>query len=260
MIFYNKSVILIYQIQQTTHSVVFLPTKENQRQFCVDTLNKEFEKQGLEVIGWREVPTNQMVVGEIAGRTLPHIKQVFVRPAEGVALSKKTPTPKHTSQEKLQNTRFMQLKCRKPVIFFYGFSTRTLIYKGLLVPEDIERFYTDLTDKRVVTRLALVHQRFTTNTFPTWDLAQPFRYMCHNGEINTYRGNLNRMKAREELLKSDFFGDDIQSIRPIVLNESQTLHLWTWSSNCYFIQGDRCPRKLMMMVLRHGKSTIAWTL
>ena len=91
--------------------------------------------------------------------------------------------------------------------YFYlpSLSTRTIIYKGLLIPEDIKQYYSDLSDPRVVTRLALVHQRFSTNTFPTWDLAQPFRYMCHNGEINTYRGNFSRMEIREELLESEFF-------------------------------------------------------
>ena len=87
--------------------------------------------------------------------------------------------------------------------YFPSLSTHTLIYKGLLVPEDIEAYYLDLSEPLVVTRLALVHQRFSTNTFPTWDLAQPFRYMCHNGEINTFRGNASRMQIREELFKSD---------------------------------------------------------
>ena len=102
-------------------------------------------------------------------------------------------------------------------LYFYlpSFSTRTVIYKGLLLPEDIKSFYLDLKDTRVVTRLALVHQRFSTNTFPTWDLAQPFRYMCHNGEINTYRGNVMRMKAREELFENKSFGDNMSHITPM---------------------------------------------
>ena len=85
------------------------------------------------------------------------------------------------------------------------------------MPEDISRYYIDLTDDDLVTRLALVHQRFSTNTFPSWELAQPFRYMCHNGEINTLRGNISRMRAREELMKSDVFGEDIKKLFPIIL-------------------------------------------
>jgi glutamate synthase (ferredoxin) len=87
------------------------------------------------------------------------------------------------------------------MFYFSSLSTTTIIYKGLLMPEDISRYYTDLTDDDLVTRLALVHQRFSTNTFPSWELAQPFRYMCHNGEINTLRGNVSRMRAREELMQ-----------------------------------------------------------
>ena len=97
---------------------------------------------------------------------------------------------------------------QKNYFYFSSLSTRTIIYKGLLIPEDIKRFYIDLTNPDLVTKLALVHQRFATNTFPTWDLAQPFRYMCHNGEINTLKGNVSRMMTREELLQSEFIDDD----------------------------------------------------
>ncbi|MGB1942118.1 MAG: glutamate synthase subunit alpha, partial [Flavobacteriaceae bacterium] len=237
--------------EPTTYSLgmVFLPSKENQRQFCIDTLNDEFEKQGLEVIGWREVPTNQMVVGEIAGRTLPHIEQVFVRPAEGVSLNEKELNTKTFIARKIAEHKVYATKMSQASYFYLpSLSTRTLIYKGLLVPEDIERFYTDLTDKRVVTRLALVHQRFSTNTFPTWDLAQPFRYMCHNGEINTYRGNLNRMKAREELLSSDFFGDDIKSILPIVLHGKSDSASMDMVVELLLHTGRSLPEVMMMMV------------
>jgi len=206
--------------EPTTYAMgmVFLPSKENQRSFCITTLNEEFEKQGLEVIGWRKVPTNQSVVGEIAARTLPHMEQVFVRANKSIKLNEKELNTKTFIARKIAEHKVYATKMSQASYFYLpSLSTRTLIYKGLLVPEDIEKFYSDLTDKRVVTRLALVHQRFSTNTFPTWDLAQPFRYMCHNGEINTYHGNLNRMKAREELLESDFFGDDIKAILPTVL-------------------------------------------
>ena len=235
----------------TTYSLgmVFLPSKENQRQFCIDTLNNEFEKQGLEVIGWREVPTNQMVVGEIAGHTLPHIEQVFVRPAENVRLNEKELNTKTFIARKIAEHKVYATKMSQANYFYLpSLSTRTLIYKGLLVPEDIERFYTDLTDKRVVTRLALVHQRFSTNTFPTWDLAQPFRFMCHNGEINTYRGNLNRMIAREELLASDFFGDDIKSILPIILHGKSDSASMDMVVELLVHTGRSLPEVMMMMV------------
>ena len=237
--------------EPTTYAMgmVFLPSKENQRSFCITTLNEEFEKQGLEVIGWRKVPTNQSVVGEIATRTLPHMEQVFVRANKSIKLNEKELNTKTFIARKIAEHKVYATKMSQASYFYLpSLSTRTLIYKGLLVPEDIEKFYSDLTDKRVVTRLALVHQRFSTNTFPTWDLAQPFRYMCHNGEINTYRGNLNRMKAREELLESDFFGDDIKAILPAVLTGKSDSASMDMVVELLLHTGRSLPEVMMMMV------------
>ncbi len=228
--------------------MVFLPQKSNQRNFCVQTLNEELQNQGLKVLGWREVPTNNDVLGSIAARTLPVIRQVFVTSGETEldeqALNTKIFIARKIAEHKVYATKMSQSS------YFYlpSFSTRTLIYKGLLMPEDIEGFYLDLKDQRVVTRLALVHQRFSTNTFPTWDLAQPFRYMCHNGEINTYRGNLNRMKAREELLQSDFFGDDVKKILPIILNGKSDSASMDMVVELLLHTGRSLPEVMMMMV------------
>ena len=228
--------------------MVFLPQKSNQRNFCIKTLNEELQKQGLKVLGWREVPTNNDVLGRIAARTLPVIRQVFVTSGDTElneqALNTKIFIARKIAEHKVYATKMSQSS------YFYlpSFSTRTLIYKGLLMPEDIEGFYLDLKDPRVVTRLALVHQRFSTNTFPTWDLAQPFRYMCHNGEINTYRGNLNRMKAREELLQSDFFGDDVKEILPIILNGKSDSASMDMVVELLLHTGRSLPEVMMMMV------------
>src|SRR5690606_12150939 len=134
--------------------------------------------------------------------------------------------------------------------YFYlpSLSTKIIIYKGLLVPEDIKLFYKDLNDPLFVTRLALVHQRFSTNTFPTWDLAQPFRYMCHNGEINTLRGNVTRMRSREELMKSDWFGSDLKKVLPIVLpgkSDSATMDMVV---ELLLMTGRSLPEVMMMLV------------
>ena len=135
--------------------------------------------------------------------------------------------------------------------YFPSLSATTIIYKGLLMPEDIRNYYIDLSNPDLVTRLALVHQRFSTNTFPSWDLAQPFKYMCHNGEINTLRGNVNRMKARQELMESDIFGDDLKKLFPIILEGKDLLSGFHSSSHlrcCYCHQtlslGNKTPIKL----------------
>ena len=134
------------------------------------------------------------------------------------------------------------------MFYFSSFSTTTIIYKGLLMPEGISRYYTDLLDDDLVTRLALVHQRFSTNTFPSWDLAQPFRYMCHNGEINTLRGNVSRMRAREELMKSDVFGEDLKKLFPIILEGKSDSASMDMVVELLLMTG-RSPPEVMMRVV-----------
>ena len=137
---------------------------------------------------------------------------------------------------------------QKNYFYFSSLHNRTLIYKGLLIPEDIDRFYLDLKDPDLVTRLALVHQRFSTNTFPTWDLAQPFRYMCHNGEINTIKGNVTRMNAREELMKNDFIGKDLEKIFPTILKGKSDSAQMDMVVELLLTTGRSLPEVMMMMV------------
>ena len=119
----------------------------------------------------------------------------------------------------------------------------------MLIPEDIERFYTDLTNKDLVTKLALVHQRFSTNTFPTWDLAQPFRYMCHNGEINTFKGNVSRMKSREELFESSEISDgDMKKILPIIVPKKSDSASMDMVVELLLMTGRSLPEVMMMLV------------
>ena len=196
--------------------VVFLPKKNNQSNYCISIFEEEIKSQGLEILGWRNVPVDTSNLGKIASKTEPKIKQLFVGKNKleltEIQFNAKLFAAKKIAQHQISSSKISERN------YFYlpSFSTTTIIYKGLLIPEDIGRYYTDLKEPDLVTRLALVHQRFSTNTFPSWDLAQPFRYMCHNGEINTLRGNASRMRAREELMKSDLFGDDIKKLFPII--------------------------------------------
>ena len=195
---------------------VFLPKKFNQSSYCQNVFEKELKNQGLSVLGWRDVPVDTSNLGVIAARTQPKTKQLFV--GKGTEkLTKLQFNAKLFAARKITEHTVSKSKISEAKYFYLpSFSTTTIIYKGLLIPEDIGRFYSDLRQPDLVTRLALVHQRFSTNTFPSWDLAQPFRFMCHNGEINTLRGNVSRMLARQELMKSDLFGDDIKKIFPII--------------------------------------------
>ncbi|WP_394750889.1 glutamate synthase large subunit [Spongiimicrobium salis] len=229
-------------------SNVFLPQKKNQREYCISIFEEQIEKQGLRLLGWRDTPVNKAVPGRIAAETEPFVKQLFVAKSSedqsyfdfNLKLFIARKITEHTiTKSKLSEQQFFYVP---------SLSTKIIIFKGLLMPNDISLYYKDLMDPRVVTRLALVHQRFSTNTFPTWDLAQPFRYMCHNGEINTLRGNVTRMHSREELLKSDWFGDDIKNILPLVLpgkSDSATMDMVV---ELLLMTGRSLPEVMMILV------------
>ena len=234
--------------QQYAVGMLFLPQKINQAKHCSDIFEKEIERQGLSILGWRDVPLNSKIVGSIAATTQPIIKQVFVG-KNNIELtesefSTKLFVARKISENEIYNTALSQ----KQYFYFSSLHHRTLIYKGLLIPEDIDQFYLDLSNPKLVTRLALVHQRFSTNTFPTWDLAQPFRYMCHNGEINTRRGNVTRMNAREELMKSDFIGKDLLKVFPTILDGKSDSSQMDMVVEILLTTGRSLPEVMMMMV------------
>ncbi|WP_372937276.1 glutamate synthase large subunit [Seonamhaeicola sp.] len=196
--------------------MVFLPKVANQYQYCKDVFEREVKAQGLTILGWRKVPVDSSQLGEIARASEPNIEQLFISKPEGETeanFKAKLYAARKITEHDIRLSKISQSD------YFYvpSLSTTTLIYKGIIMPEDIGPYYTDLQQKDLVTRLALVHQRFSTNTMPAWELAQPFRFMCQNGEINTLRGNVSRMRVREEIMKSDVFGPQIDKLFPIVL-------------------------------------------
>ena len=227
--------------------MVFLPQKINQLDYCVDVFEKEIKKQNLNILGWRNVPVNSKVVGSIAAKTQPVIKQVFIEKDDKLSESEFN-TKLYIARKIAENEIYNCPLSQKNYFYFSSLHNRTLIYKGLLIPEDIDRFYLDLKDPELVTRLALVHQRFSTNTFPTWDLAQPFRYMCHNGEINTIKGNVTRMNTREELMKNEFIGDDLKKIFPTILKGKSDSAQMDMVVELLLTTGRSLPEVMMMMV------------
>ncbi|MBC3756967.1 glutamate synthase large subunit [Hyunsoonleella sp. SJ7] len=196
--------------------MVFLPKNQNQYIYCKDVFEREVEAQGLTILGWREVPVDSTQLGQIALASEPTIEQIFIGKTE--AIDEVTFKAKLYAARKITEHAIIESKISQSSYFYVpSLSTTTLIYKGIIMPEDIGPYYTDLQQKDLVTRLALVHQRFSTNTMPTWELAQPFRFMCQNGEINTLRGNVSRMRVREEIMRSDVFGPQIEKLFPIIL-------------------------------------------
>ncbi|MCH1436600.1 MAG: glutamate synthase large subunit [Flavobacteriales bacterium] len=228
--------------------MVFLPKSSNQFKICTEIFEEELTKQGLEILGWRKVPIDTSSLGRIAAKTEPRISQLFVG-KNGKELTEFEFNAKLFAARKIAENRIADSKLGERNYFYLpSFSTTTIIYKGLLIPEDIGRYYKDLKEPDVVTRLALVHQRFSTNTFPSWDLAQPFRYMCHNGEINTLRGNVSRMRAREELMESNLFGDDIKKLFPIVYDGKSDSSSMDMVVELMVMTGRSLPEVMMMMV------------
>ena len=234
--------------QEYAVGMVFLPQKINQANHCIKIFENEISQQGLSVLGWREVPINSKIAGNIAAQTQPMIKQVFIGKNNNEYTDSEFITKLFVSRKIAENKIYSSTLSQKQYFYFSSLHNRTLIYKGLLIPEDIDRFYLDLSNPKLVTKLALVHQRFSTNTFPTWDLAQPFRYMCHNGEINTRRGNVSRMIAREELMKSDFIGEDLKKVFPIILDGKSDSAQMDMVVELLLTTGRSLPEVMMMMV------------
>lgn len=227
---------------------VFLPKKVNQREFCINVFESEIKKQDLNLLGWRDVPVNSDVLGQIAKTTEPYVKQIFIGKSDE-SQSEFDFNIKLFAARKITEHTIYDSKLSEAQFFYVpSLSTKIIIFKGLLKPEHINEYYLDLFDADLDTRLALVHQRFSTNTFPTWDLAQPFRYICHNGEINTLRGNVSRMFSREEIMKSDLFGEDIKRILPTILrgkSDSATLDMVV---ELLLMSGRSLPEAMMMLV------------
>ncbi len=198
--------------------MIFLPVDRFDRLRCEAMVEKAIAEEGLELLGWRTCYINPDAIGRVARSSQPYIAQVFVKGPAGMdqmTLERKLYVLRRVAKNSVDQSDVNERK------FFYisSFSTRTIIYKGLLLAPQIREFYQDLNDKDFVSALCMVHQRFSTNTFPTWDLAHPFRYICHNGEINTIRGNVAWMNARQSVLESRLFGDDLKKLFPIVLPE-----------------------------------------
>ncbi len=194
--------------------MIFLPWEKDQREYCVSMLESIIRGENQEVLGWRDVPRDNTKIGWLAREVEPVIRQIFI---------KRSPEINNPAQferklyviRKLVERAAREKNDQTGYFYIPSLSYKTIVYKGLLIAHQIEGYYKDLADPDFKSALALVHQRYSTNTFPTWDLAQPFRYLAHNGEINTLRGNINWMHARETMFQTEWFGEDIEKIFPI---------------------------------------------
>jgi len=225
--------------------LVFLPVIEEEAEVCLEVLSRNVREEGLELAGYRDVPVNHSAPGAIAATTEPVIKQIFVKGfLEQDALERKLFVIRKLTEHAIRNSALKQKE------YFYqpSFSSKILVYKGMFTPRQLKDYFEDLRDERLKSAIALVHSRFSTNTFPTWSLAQPFRVIAHNGEINTIRGNRLWMHAREALMKSDFFGSDLRKLLPIIEPGKSDSASFDNVLEFLHLSGRSLPHVLCMMI------------
>src|SRR6266571_4505917 len=196
--------------------MVFLPPDREQRHHCEQCFEAIVRQAGQQVLGRRSVPTDSLYLGETAKSREPVIRQVFIKRSpdltEDVAFERKL----YVIRRQAENAMRYAGVPGGDYFYLSSLSYKTIVYKGMLTPRQVLTFYPDLTDPLVETALAVIHSRFSTNTFPSWERSHPYRYLIHNGEINTLRGNENWMHARQAMLASDLFGDDLRKVFPII--------------------------------------------
>jgi len=229
--------------------VVFMPLNPRERDICRETVNELIAEQGQTLLGWREVPIDPegADIGPTARAAMPHIEQLFVAAAEGFdkeALERQLFIIRKQASHRLRNSDLSE------ALSFYvcSLSTKVMVYKGMLTPGQLLKFYPDLQDPEYTSHLAMVHSRFSTNTFPSWDRAQPNRFMSHNGEINTLRGNMNWMFARQGVMKSELYGEDINKLFPIVEPHCSDSGNFDNAMEMLYHSGRELPEVVMMMI------------
>ena len=244
--------------------LVFLPTEPHAREKIKALIRRIVVEEGQEVLGWRSVPTNLKAVGKSAAAVAPAFEQVFIGCNTVAEPAEKGTVPFMAGSADVSQFERLLYLIRKRIehaiehldiddearaaFYIVSLSSKTLIYKGMLTASQIEGMFPDLSDPDVESALALVHQRFSTNTFPSWPLAHPYRYVAHNGEINTLRGNINWMRAREGLLRSSVFGDDLNKVLPVIRPGGSDTATFDNVLEFLVMSGRTLPHAVLMMI------------
>ncbi|MBV9194915.1 MAG: glutamate synthase subunit alpha, partial [Solirubrobacterales bacterium] len=221
--------------------VCFLPREPERRAQLEQRIEAAIAREGQRTIGWRDVPVDDGHVGETARRSAPVIRQVMIAAADAVP-------GQDEFERKLYVIRRVIERTTGGEVVLPSFSSRTVVYKGMLTAPQLPRYFCDLRDPRLASRLALVHSRFSTNTFPSWELAHPYRMIAHNGEVNTLRGNINWMRARESQLASTLFGEDLEKVIPVVREGGSDSAIFDNVLELLVLSGRSVQHAVMMMV------------
>src|SRR6266576_2781777 len=229
--------------------MLFLPRDDEQRAECEKIFASIVAEEGQRLLGWRTVPTNNQSLGATARNAEPFMRQVFIgrnaKMSDDMAFERKL----YVIRKRAENVIRYSGKIEGGDFFYItSLSFKTVVYKGMLLTTQLREYFPDLLHPTMETALALVHSRFSTNTFPSWNRAHPYRYLAHNGEINTLRGNINWMHARQAMFESDLFGDDIKKILPIVCTDGSDSSMFDHCLELLVLAGRSLPHAMMMMI------------
>ncbi|HUK82990.1 MAG TPA: glutamate synthase large subunit [Verrucomicrobiae bacterium] len=228
--------------------MVYLPPDPVERRNCEQLFEEIVETESQKLLGWRTVPTSNTLLGKTAKASEPFVRQVFIgrnsKVATDMAFERKLYVIRKLAEKGI---RFAHIRGGNR-FYISSLSYKTIIYKGMLMPGQLEPFYPDLADPLMETAIALVHSRFSTNTFPSWERAHPYRYIAHNGEINTLRGNINWMHARQAMMESDLFGADIKKLFPVINEDGSDSAMFDNVLEFLVLGGRSLPHAVMMMI------------
>jgi glutamate synthase (ferredoxin) len=229
--------------------MIFLPQDVNHRRAIEIQLEKIVASEGQRVLGWRTVKVNNAAIGSMAKRAEPKMRMIFVARnpdlPDDMAFERKLYVIRKRAENEI---RYGGLYESGEYFYIASLSHKTLIYKGMLVSDQLAGYFLDLSEPDMETALALVHSRFSTNTFPTWERAHPYRYIIHNGEINTLRGNINWLRAQESMFESELFGSDMKKILPIIRQDGSDTAMFDNCLEFLLLAGRSLPHVMMMMI------------
>ncbi|MFF2484721.1 glutamate synthase large subunit [Paenibacillus sp. NPDC058071] len=228
--------------------MMFMPQSEDIRASFEQELARIIEEEGQSLIGFRTVPTDDRKLGQSALSVKPFVSQVFIGKNEGLKDELSFERKLYVIRKRAEKAIRYSGKEGGEMFYFSSLSSKKIVYKGMLTTEQVGSFYQELNDESVVTAMALVHSRFSTNTFPSWERAHPFHYLIHNGEINTLRGNVNWMHARQSLFETELFGNDIEKVKPVINPDGSDTAMFDNTLEFLALSGRSLPHVAMMMV------------
>ena len=228
--------------------MIFLPPDRDLRHQCEEMLEEIVASEGQQVLGWRSVPTDNMYLGDTAKSCEPSIRQIFIGRNASIQDDMAFERKLYVIRRRAENAIRYQGVAGGQYFYLPSLSCKTIIYKGMLTPRQVITFYPDLSDPEVETAIAVIHSRFSTNTFPSWERAHPYRYLIHNGEINTLRGNENWMRARQAMLASELFGADVPKLFPTIQEDGSDSAKFDNCLEFLVLSGRSLPHAMMMMI------------